>query len=170
MDKKHYLRSNTDYKAMVVKLFWIISIVLLTVTGCNQNNQKDMDQGIKGQLYWLEGNHMPMMHEEGEEPVERERQTVQRKIRVYELTRMDQAKQRDGLYEEVSTSLVAEGESDESGAFEIGLPPGRYSVFTVEEEGLFANVFDAQQNIQPVEVQEGEWKEMEIRIDYKAFY
>jgi hypothetical protein len=25
-------------------------------------------------------------------------------------------------------------------------------------------------NIQPVEVKEGEWAEMEIKIDYKAFY
>jgi hypothetical protein len=154
----------------MVKLFWIVSIVLLTVNGCNQSNQTDMDQGIEGQLYWVEGNRMPMVHEEGEKPEESEPQTVQRKIRIYELTRMDQAQQRDGLFDDIPTELVAEAESDESGAFKIGLPPGRYSVFTVEEDGLFANIFDSEMNIQPVEVKEGEWAEMEIKIDYKAFY
>lgn len=43
---------------------------------------------------------------------------------------------------------------------------GRYSLFTVEENGYFANIDDLDSFIQPVKVNSGEWEEHDIIINY----
>ena len=147
----------------------LIIIAFLSIFGC-KTAKMEHEQGIMGRTYWLEGNQMPMIVEDDADPVGQEMEAVQRIIRVYELTNMNQASNKDGLFTDIETKLVAEAESDEEGSFQIGLPPGRYSVFTVEEEGLFASIFDQNLNINPVEVTADEWVIMSIKIDYKAFY
>jgi hypothetical protein len=52
----------------------------------------------------------------------------------------------------------------------VELPPGKYSVFTVEEEGLYANEYDSDGNMFPVEVLDGEFTEVTIKINYKAAF
>jgi len=156
---------------MMIKLTLYLLVALLSLNGCKAiQMDQDQEQGIIGQLYWMEGNQMPMIVEDGEEPITQEKMKIQRTVRIYELTRFNQLEQSDGLFKAPPTDPVAEVTSDETGQFKIGLPPGKYSVFTVEEDGLFANIFDQEMNVNPIEITEEEWVIMNINIDYKAFY
>ena len=155
----------------MVRLSFYLLVALLSLDGCKaMQMDQDQEQGIIGQLYWMEGNQMPMIVEDEEEPIKQEKNKIQRTVRIYELTRLNQLEQSNGLFAAPPTTLVAEVTSDETGHFKVGLPPGKYSVFTVEEDGLFASIFDREMNVNPVEITEEEWVIMNIKIDYKAFY
>jgi hypothetical protein len=155
----------------MIRLSLYLMVALLSLDGCKaMQMDQDQEQGIIGQLYWMEGNQMPMIVEDEEEPIKQEKNKIQRTVRIYELTRLNQLEQSNGLFAAPPTTLVAEVTSDETGHFKVGLPPGKYSVFTVEEDGLFASIFDREMNVNPVEITEEEWVIMNIKIDYKAFY
>ena len=79
-------------------------------------------------------------------------------------------KMENGLFVSVMEKPLAETESDNKGKFTLELAPGQYSIFTVEEEGLFANVFDGEGNVMPVTVREKEWTLIDIEVNYKAVY
>lgn len=115
---------------------------------------------------------MPQVSEDGREaPLETEaKRVVARVLRIHSLTRLDQVSVGDFLIGSIQTEQVAELETEPDGTFQIELPVGRYSVFTVEEEGYFANVFDRDNHINPIEVKEGEWSFLEIIINYRAVY
>ncbi|GAB3645440.1 hypothetical protein GCM10028791_03550 [Echinicola sediminis] len=128
-------------------------------------------QGIVGQAYWIEGNLMPKVTDSGAEiPKKPEREKVKRTIRVYKRTHINQATMGGTLFTKIETPMVAEFETDDDGSFIIGLPPGQYSLFTVEDEGYFASVYDLDSYIHPIEVKDGEWTSAEIVINYKAAY
>ncbi|MFC3417600.1 carboxypeptidase regulatory-like domain-containing protein [Algoriphagus hitonicola] len=132
---------------------------------------KSKGQGIKGQVTWIEGNQMPMISEEGEAAPERKTgEPIQRKIIIYPLTKISDTKMENSLFTAVDGKPIAEVESDEEGNFEVELAPGQYSVFTQEEDGLFANSFDLNGNIQPIQVEKGNWSELNILVNYKAAY
>jgi len=155
----------------MLRITLYIIVAVLSLDGCKAiKMEHDQEQGIIGQVYWMEGNQMPMIVEDGEEPIKQEQTKIQRTVRIYELTRLNQLDQANGLFSEPPTTLVAEVTSDESGHFKVGLPPGTYSVFTVEEEGLFASIFDREMNVNPIEITEEEWVILNIKIDYKAFF
>ncbi|MEX2591680.1 MAG: carboxypeptidase regulatory-like domain-containing protein [Anditalea sp.] len=126
--------------------------------------------GIKGQVFWLEGNHMPQVVEEGKTTGKPEKTGIKRVLLIHELTHINQASLGDALFGDIETPLVAEVETDETGRFSVELPVGKYSIFTVEENGHFANIFDLDSYINPFEVKEGEWSQAEILINYQAFY
>ncbi len=96
---------------------------------------------------------------------------VQRTVYVYELTNASQATAVDGVfYTNLKTNLVAQVETDADGSFSVNLQPGTYSLFTKEEKGLFASIFDGEMNINPVEVQKGQVTNVELVINYRASY
>ncbi|KEO75136.1 hypothetical protein EL17_05560 [Anditalea andensis] len=144
-------------------------VTVLSLSGC-KTVQLEQDQGIIGQLYWLEGNHMPQVIEDDNPAGRSSERNIQRTLLIYELTRLNQLEQTNGLFSEPPTPLVARVTSDKSGQFKVGLPPGNYSVFTLEKEGLFANIFDGEMNVNPVAITSEEWVIINIKIDYKAFY
>lgn len=76
----------------------------------------------------------------------------------------------DGLFTAISGKPLTEVESNKQGKYSIQLSPGRYSVFIVEEQGLFANIFDGEGNVQPVTVRENEWTRLDVEVNYKAVY
>ena len=129
-----------------------------------------VEQGVRGQVLWLEGNFMPGIHEEGEVPERPSGQRIQRTLRIYELTNRDEAEYRDGFFVNVEEELVATVESNPSGNFSVALEPGRYSVLVEEEQGLFAGVYDGEGNLQPVTVAKDSLSYLEIKVDYKAAY
>ena len=142
-----------------------IVIFLILCTACSPK-LSSIDQGIKGQLLWLEGDLMP-----GPNKPENPPKPVQREIQIYELTNLNSVtKNNEGFFSDIPTDPVAVVQSDEEGKFSIKLPEGNYSVFVKEEAGLFANKFDGQGNINPVEIKSGEIAEKTIRIDYQAAY
>ncbi len=145
---------------------WFI-IAILIFSSCAV--MKNGDQGVNGQIYWLEGNQMPVISEEGDE-VRRQKEKVQRTLIICPLVNLGDATMENGLFKSLAAEPIKEIESDKDGAFSIQLEPGAYSIFTKEEDGLFANRFDTDGNIQPVYIKNGEWVELEILIDYKAAY
>lgn len=151
-----------------MKLLVLSAILLLSALnrGC-----ENVDQGIAGKVLWLEGNLMPGIGDEPEVNSKRFKgQPVQRTLHIYELTTMDEATSEGVFFENIQTPLVKKVETNKEGEFVVSLPEGRYSVFTEEEEGLFASTFDGEGNINPVSVKEGEITTITIEVNYKAAY
>lgn len=128
-------------------------------------------QGVVGKVTWLEGNQMPMIAEEGKK---NKRSTigdpVKRTVRVYPLIKISDVTLDNGLFQSVAATPITEIETDENGRYSVNLSPGRYSILTVEEGGLFASIFDGEGNIQPVTVKENEWTLLDVVVNYKAAF
>lgn len=151
-----------------MKLFVLSALLLLSSMnrGC-----ESVKQGIAGQVLWLEGNLMPGIGDEPE--VNRKKfkgEPIQRTLYIYELTTMDEASSEGVFFQDIQTPLVAKVETNKKGEFAVSLPEGSYSLFVEEEEGLFANTFDGEGNINPVTVSEGDIATITIEVNYKAAY
>ena len=112
---------------------------------------------------------MPRISESGDDAPTKP-QGIQRKLEVYPLVSVNDMKMEDGLFVSLAVKPIAQVETDANGKYNLQLAPGRYSVFTVEEGGLFANIFDGEGHAMPVTVKEGEWTLVDIQINYKAVY
>ncbi|MFD3001283.1 carboxypeptidase regulatory-like domain-containing protein [Pontibacter toksunensis] len=131
-----------------------------------QGQQAPIEQGITGRVIEKSGNQMP-----SPDAPPSKGKGVERTVYVYELTNGSQATTTDGVFHtNIQTNLVTQVNTDADGNFAVSLKPGRYSLFTKEEQGLYANLFDGQNNIFPVEVQEGQVTEVEFVINYNASY
>lgn len=113
---------------------------------------------------------MPQIAQEGGIVARPAKKGVKRTLKIHELTHINQARLGDALFGDIETPLVIEIETDDSGNFSVELPAGRYSIFTVEEDGHFANILDLDSYINPFEVKEGEWTQADVLINYKAAY
>ncbi|AKP50092.1 carboxypeptidase regulatory-like domain-containing protein [Cyclobacterium amurskyense] len=150
-------------------LIYLFILVLFVFSSCKTN--KTSTQGIKGKVFWVEGNQMPQASQEtatsfspaGKKP-------VIRTINIHQLTHINEANLGDYLFGNIETPLVVSVETNNEGEFSVMLPPGKYSLFTVEEKGYFASIFDLDGYIHPVKVEKNEWSQVEIIIDYKASY
>lgn len=154
----------------------IIFVLLLAISqiGCSgnisaQNSQDEIKQGIKGKVVWLEGNQMPRITDEYETPRQKG-EPVQREVYIYELTNTSQVKMEETFYTKITTPLVKKVQTDKNGNFKAALEEGKYSVFVMEEQGLWANIYDGEGNIMPVEVNTGKVTSLKIEINYKAAY
>ena len=131
-----------------------------------QAQQTPIEQGISGKVLWQAGNQMP-----SPDVPPSKGKGVQRTVYIYELTNGNQATTTDGVFHaNIQTDLVTKVETDADGNFAVSLEPGVYSLFTKEEKGLYANLFDGENNIYPVEVQEGQVTNVELLINYEASY
>jgi hypothetical protein len=122
-------------------------------------------QGLKGQVFWVSGNQMP-----GPESILSPNQGAVREILIYELTSFKDVTQVGPFFRDIKTKLVANVTSKPDGTFKVKLMPGAYSVFTKEKNGLYANLFDEKNNINPVTIREGQYAWKTISIDYEAAY
>jgi hypothetical protein len=146
-------------------------VIVLTFTACK--SMKTEEQGVSGKVTWLEGNQMPTIKSEDQKSNTSERtkgKPVVRVIKVYPIVNMADARLEDGLFQSIAGDPFAEVTSDENGDYSLILPPGKYSLFTVEEDGLFANSFDGNGNIEPLIVKKGEWVTRDLVINYKAYF
>ena len=146
----------------------VIFFVLMLSACANSNmtaNNKQVRQGVTGQVLWLEGNLMP-----GPGRNTTQGEPVVREIYFYNPVKMKDLKGSGNLYEEVPGEAVAVATSDTEGNFSVKLKPGQYSVFTKEPQGYFASSFNGEGVVNPVKVQENEITEMNIKINYKAVY
>jgi len=148
----------------------VLFVLVLTAVLFSCKTAKKDGQGIQGQVFWLEGNQMPQIAKEGEIIDRPAKQGVKRTIKIHALTHINEARLGDALFGDIETPLIKEIETDEMGHYSVELPPGKYSIFTVEEEGHFANILDLDSYINPFEVKEGEWTQADILINYQASY
>jgi hypothetical protein len=131
-----------------------------------QNQQAPVEQGIRGKVLWQAGNQMPSP----DVPQSRGK-GIKRTVYIYELTKTNQTNTLEGVFHtNIKTNLVTTAVTDEDGSFSVNLKPGRYSLFTKEDKGLYANLFDGEMNIFPVEVKKGQVTPVEFLINYQASY
>lgn len=168
-----------------MKYIYLLSVLCVflgtTTTSCNQKSSPNrmsncavkISQGVYGRVFWVTGNLMPKV---GEKPKKRKqnKKPVVRQLWFYPLMLKSKLKTEGRLYKLPDSKPVAVTTSDEDGCYQIKLPPGRYSVFTVEETNgqkkLFANMFDGQGNVNPIEVKTRDLTELNIKINYKAVF
>lgn len=135
-------------------------------TAQDEQQPAPIEQGITGKVLWVAGNQMPSP----DAPPSKGR-GVQRTIYVYELTKATQTTSTDGVFHtNIQTKLVTQVSSDANGNFSLSLKPGKYSLFSKEEKGFYANQYDGENNVFPVEVQQGQVTNVEFQINYQASY
>ncbi len=139
-----------------------VFLFLILLSSLASYSQK---QGLYGQVFWVSGSQMP-----GPESVLSPNQGAVREILVYELTSFKDVTQVGPFFRDIKTRMVASTLSKADGTYKVKLPPGAYSVFTKERNGLYANLFDEKTNINPIVVKSGQYAWKTITIDYDAAY
>ena len=129
-----------------------------------------INQGISGDVRWVEGNLMPALGDTTY--LDRSKGIpVAREIYIFKAIKIHDVKPQIGdFYSDIKSELIKRVKTDKNGKFTVMLPPGKYSVFVMEKEGFFANKYDGEGYINPVIVVAGEFAEMNITINYKAYY
>ena len=141
-----------------VGLLWC----LMFVAGTQAYAQR---QGVKGEVFWLGGNQLPAPGQQSANP----EQGVAREILFYEPTRIQDVDQvANGLFTAIKTKLIATTKSAADASFTIKLPPGEYSVFVRESGGLFANLVDRANTLNPVIVKPKQYVWLTITVDYET--
>jgi hypothetical protein len=153
----------------------LIVVATIAIGGCNDlgsgyrippdtSNQVTITQGIWGNVWFWEGDFMPGSVSGTITPVQRE-------VLVYEATRYDSVVfAGGGFYRAIFTKLVAVTRSNATGFYEVSLPPGKYSLFVVEDSLYYANPSDNMGHIQPGTVAANQVTKVQIDIDYRAAY
>ncbi|PIQ21714.1 MAG: hypothetical protein COW65_07425 [Cytophagales bacterium CG18_big_fil_WC_8_21_14_2_50_42_9] len=155
-----------------MKFIFSLLICLLLFSGFSsaQTLNEDIKQGILGTVVVREGNLMPAPSRNGKPQSAHRGKPQNRELLIYELTNLAQVKANGTFYSEVQTKPVAKVTAGADGIFQVFLKPGRYTVFSQEPQGLFANQFDGNGNIFPVEVVADRLTLVEFVIDYNASY
>ena len=124
-------------------------------------------QGIEGYLYKVSGNQMPSPDIKPAAP-----KGIKGSLHIYELTNISQAARKEGspFYTSVTTRLIKKIQTNSKGYFNVQLAPGKYSIFIKKDTVLYANRFDGQNNIAPVEVKAGKMTRVELKMDFDAVY
>jgi hypothetical protein len=143
------------------KLFGLLCFALMLAVSPVSGQR----QGIRGEVLWVGGNQMP-----GPGKIATPKLGVQREVHIYGVTTVDKEGHSGPFYTSVKTDLITKFQTKEDGSFKIKLPPGEYSVFVKEPQGLFANLFDGQGKINPVTVQTKQFTWVVITVDYEAAY
>jgi hypothetical protein len=122
-----------------------------------------ISQGVWGDVWYWEGNFMPVC------PTGTV-QAVVREMRIHALASSSDVEHTEhgAFYSKVNTPLIATVWSGSNGFFQATLPAGTYSVFAVEQDSLlYANGFDGEGHIYPVEVKDGKAAGIRFDITYR---
>ena len=126
-----------------------------------------IQQGIWGDIWFWEGDFMPVCMTGTITPIVRE-------VLIHELTHTDDVVRTSNpygaFYDEINTNLISTVWSDNDGYFEVDLPVGHYSLFVVEDTMFYSNSSDGQGNLSPVEVKDNEVAEIRFDITYKTLW
>ncbi len=121
---------------------------------------------VCGKVSWASGNQMPSPDSPPRVP-----KGIQREVLVYELTNIKQVSNHKGFFSNIQTKLIISTLTDKNGDFCLDLPEGKYSIMVREDEkGLWANIFDGEENIFPFEVKKGNNEPINFVVNYQAAY
>lgn len=127
------------------------------------NREKvSIKQGFYGTLTQREGDFM-------NDEIEGKEFPVNRLIHIYEYTTFSEVIEEERytpFYTEVETKLIATIECGEEGFYEFELSPGKYSLFIVENNSLYANSGDSYGGLNSVEVEANKISERNLEINY----
>ncbi|KIO77707.1 hypothetical protein TH53_07995 [Pedobacter lusitanus] len=147
------------------------SVVTLFAFSCasrTPGQPKPISEGIKGKVTVQEGNFMPGPDQK---PDSRKGKDGRRTVYIYAVTTAAQAEGDGPLYKAIHQPLVAKVKTDARGFFQCKLSPGKYSVFTLEEDGqFFASLSNGKGELNPVEVFPGKVTVSDIVVNHKAAF
>jgi len=150
-------------------LYLIFCLLLATCVPKGIVTKSEMiKQGITGKVIWVEGNQMPGMNKKNDNALQGK--PVVREIHIYKLVNIRDTESENAFFSQVKGNLVKKVSSDKTGIFQAALPIGEYSIFIKEGEHLYANIFDGNNNVFPVVVNEDKITNIQIKIDYNAAY
>lgn len=125
--------------------------------------------GIWGTVSMLQGNCMPIV-----DPNVCSHCPAKRVVRVYEYTMPNKAVPSNNssiFYDSFSTQLIAETEADEDGFYQLNIPPGHYTIVTIEEGKIFAGGTDGAGGLSPFTIENNtELKNINLIRTYKAAF
>lgn len=149
------------------KVTMLCLLILLMSCAMQSNKQTKIKQGVYGYVTWLQGNMMPSPGE----PRSTIATPIERKIKIYEVTTLNEVTGQAPLFKSINTKLVKSVKSDENGYYECELPAGIYSVFTQEANGFFfANNFNGNGQITIVKIKLDSVVKLDVLVNYKAAY
>jgi len=148
---------------------FLIAMLSCSLSFCStiKQGKSSIKQGVFGKVIWMEGNFMP-----SPDRLPRQENTAAvRTIHIYKATKLSDTEGEAPLFTKINKELVAKVKTNKAGYFQCKLAPGKYSIFTLEEENrFFANIFDGEGNISPFEVKANEVSRYDIRVNYKAAF
>jgi hypothetical protein len=148
---------------------FLFALLSTSLSFCNtiRDGKSTIRQGVFGKVLWLEGNFMPSP----DKPKARDGVPALRTVYIYELTKLGNVEGDAPLFAKINKSVIAKVKTNKEGFFQCKLKPGKYSIFTLEEDGkFFANLFEGDGSIASFEVKEGQVTTYDININYKAAY
>lgn len=154
-----------------MKVVFGLFYIYLMISGCCSSNNAassaGMQQGIRGYVSELTGNQMPSPEKKPDPP-----KGIQTRVYIFEATSLRDVDSRgqEPFYTAIRTKLVKSLMSEKDGFFAADLPPGKYSLFTKVDDVYYANSFDGNNMINPVEVTENNISEVNIIISAKASF
>jgi hypothetical protein len=128
------------------------------------SGQVTISQGVWGNVWFWEGNFMPVDPTGTITPVRRE-------VYAYELTKDTQVEPSDSgpLFRVIHTRCIDSTRSNSTGFFQMELAPGRYSFFAREGSRFFADLTDTARNLFPATVVRDSVTKVQIDIDYLSY-
>ena len=147
-------------------LFVVLGLLTFGLSSCNKEMANGVKEGVTGTVMWFEGNLMPTI----DGGKEKSGKPIVREIVFCKPVKSSQLSKNGRFFSGLDEFIIKKTNSDAKGAFAIKLPAGKYSVFTKEEDGYYANSFDGQGFIQVIEVKANELTKLALKVDYKAVY
>lgn len=175
------IKKEKDVKYVEVdKVYNVNSLKNDTLKKCDinkiriKNSKKTtIQQGVWGTVSFMEGDFMPTFNKDNPK---NSHCPVERTVRVYELTYKKNAIDIDRSYKQYkSTKLLKEIKTDYEGFFQIDLPPGKYSIFIIENGKLYNNSIELKNGdinkeiLGPMEIKKG-IQEYNIQISHNASF
>ena len=154
--------------ALILLLFMMVSISMSCAQKRNARKTMNTAQNLCGTVVEKRGNRMPGP---GRTPSAGE--PVVREVLVFPLLAMDQVTSDEAgfITDLKGVQPLKTVRSDKAGKFCFSsLPAGRYSVLVREEKGLYANLYDTQNHINPVTVVKGKTATVAIQITHGAAF
>lgn len=170
---------------MKIRLFFIYGLFIASILGLENQifaqksktkykrkkvalvKKKIINPQICGNIIKLTGNQLP---DPDREPSKG--QVFTGEILIYKPTKIADT-EGDGAtkFTKIKTKLVKKTWTDKTGKFCINLPIGKYSIFINDPDyGLFANTFDGEMTICPIEIVKGKNKEISLQITHSAAF
>ncbi len=145
----------------------LCSMFLLMSCTLQNNARPSIKQGVYGYVYWVQGNMMPSP----DEPKANGGRAVEKQINIYKVATFKDVEGQAPLFTKINAQLVKAIKSNSKGFYQCELPPGKYSIFTIEEKNsFFANSFNGEGEINTVEIVAGQKVKLDINVNYKAAY
>lgn len=159
-----------------IRLVFFLVTGLVMLSAQNSLAQKSSDkktasttvkQGICGTVIEKKGNFMPSPGQQTPNG-----QPVVREVVIFPVLNNTKVTSTPGGFIESTNGVkpVKTVKSNKKGRFCVSLPVGQYSVLIREPKGLYANIYDGQNNINPITVEKNRLSQTSLEITHQAAF